>query len=59
VLAYHRGYASYYVGFTRSQNPFDSYTSSVDYDRWECGWLDAYDDQQAAIEQCSRDHQVE
>ena len=50
MLSYHRGYAGYHIGLSRAHNPFDSYTTSVDYDRWECGWLDAYDDQHSALQ---------
>jgi hypothetical protein len=46
MLAYHRGYASFHLGLTRSQNPYKVQLDGVAHDRWECGWLDAQDDQE-------------
>jgi hypothetical protein len=50
---YHVGVLSYFVGKTRAQNPFDSHTEAFSYDTWEAGWLDAYDDHQKVLEECS------
>lgn len=52
---YEAGFFAYYSGVNYAMNP---YYCGIDADRWQCGWLDAYDIHQGALESCHAAYQV-